>query len=242
MAPLNLESGDDARQLITEANKTLVRLQSERLRELSVSCMQAYGHMVPKSDRDRWLSPFALHPLITELLAGSRDSIDYADSESAEELDRAVESFARQLRLYRKRLQNDFDVFLCHSSEDKREVRSIAEQLKRRGLLPWLDEQELPPGATWQSLIQESIKSIKSCAVVVGRSGQGPWQQLEVDAILGLFVKRGLPVIPVILPSCEVVPELPLFMQSFGWVDYRTLDPDPLEQLIWGISGRRSPL
>jgi len=24
-------------------------------------------------------------------------------------------------------------------------------------------------------------------------------------------------------------------------VDYRTLDPDPLEQLVWGIVGKRDP-
>lgn len=121
-------------------------------------------------------------------------------------------------------------------------MRSIYEQLKRRGLLPWLDEQELPPGTAWQRQLQESIASIKSCAVIVGPSGEGPWQQHEVDTILQLFVKRALPIIPVILPSCRSVPDLPLFLTNFGWVDYRTLDPDPLEQLIWGISGRRSPV
>jgi TIR domain len=241
MTPRNLES-HDARQLIAEANKILARLQTERLHVLSKSCMPVYTRFVPKSEREVRLSPFALHPQIAQLLAGSLDSIDYTDSESAEDLDRVVESFARQLRLYRKRLQNDFDVFLCHNSEDKREVRSIDEQLKRRGLLPWLDEQELQPGTTWQSRILESIKSIKSCAVVVGPSGQGPWQRREVEAMLQLFVERSLPVIPVILPSCGSVPDLPLFLKSFGWVDYRTLDPDPLEQLIWGVSGRRSPL
>jgi hypothetical protein len=42
-------------------------------------------------------------------------------------------------------------------------------------------------------------------------------------------------VIPVILTSCKAAPELPLFLRSFGCVDYRTLDADPLEQLVWGL-------
>jgi hypothetical protein len=35
---------------------------------------------------------------------------------------------------------NDFDVFLCHHSEDKPAVKEIGERLKERGILPWLDE------------------------------------------------------------------------------------------------------
>lgn len=41
---------------------------------------------------------------------------------------------------------NDFDVFLCYSKEDRREVKKIGEQLKEKGVLPWLDEWELRPG------------------------------------------------------------------------------------------------
>jgi hypothetical protein len=173
-----------------------------------------------------------------QFLSGAFDEKEFVDSDKSEELDRVAESFAQQLRLHRKRLQNDFDVFLCHNSEDKRQVRSIAEQLKRWGFLPWLDEQEIRPGMTWLSKIQQYIESVKSCAVIVGPSGSGPWQKREVDAILQLFVERNLPVIPAILPTCSAVPELPMFLRSVAWVDYRTLDPDPLEQLIWGISGR----
>ncbi len=35
--------------------------------------------------------------------------------------------------------ERKFDVFLCHNSEDKAAVIEIAEQLRRRGLKPWLD-------------------------------------------------------------------------------------------------------
>lgn len=233
---------DHVRQLIAEANETLARLQSERLSTLSTRCLPAYDRQWRARSPQTRPDALTLDPTIASLLAGEFYAADFVDSERAEELDRVAESFARQLRLYRKRLQNAFDVFLCHNSEDKREVRSIEEQLKRRSLLPWLDEQEIQPGTTWQSRIQHDIESIRSCAVVVGSPGLGPWQKREVDAVLQLFVERGSPVIPVILPSCRSVPDLPLFLRAFGWVDYRTLDPDPLEQLIWGISGRRSAI
>ncbi len=37
---------------------------------------------------------------------------------------------------------NEFDVFLCHNSQDKPEVKKIAWQLQQQGLKPWLDEWE----------------------------------------------------------------------------------------------------
>jgi hypothetical protein len=229
-------------RLIAEANQKLARLQRERMFTMSADCLPAYDSQWRASSPQTRPDALTIDSTIASLLAGEFDAADFVDSERAEELELIAESFARQLRLYRKRLQKAFDVFLCHNSNDKREVRSIEGHLKRRSILPWIDEQEIRPGTTWQSQIQNDIESIRSCAVVVGPSGLGPWQKREVDAILQLFVERGSPVIPVILPSCRSVPELPLFLKAFGWVDYRTLDPDPLERLIWGISGGRSAI
>ena len=130
-------------------------------------------------------------------------------------------------------------MFLCHNSQDKAEVKKLGEQLKSNGILPWLDEWELRPGLPWQRLLEEQISKIKTAAVFVGPNGVGPWQRNELDAFLRAFVDRGCPVIPVLLPTVSNVPELPIFLQSMTWVDFRKQDPDPLERLIWGITGER---
>ena len=44
-----------------------------------------------------------------------------------------------------------FDVFLCHNSVDKPAVRENAEMLVKVGIKPWLDEEQIRPGASWQS-------------------------------------------------------------------------------------------
>ena len=137
---------------------------------------------------------------------------------------------------------NDFDVFLCHHSEDKPAVKEIGERLKERGILPWLDEWELRPGLPWQRALEKQIKQIKSAAVFVGKNGRGPWQDLEVEAFLRQFAKRECPVIPVILADSEQAPELPIFLGGMTWVDFRLPQPDPLERLMWGITGKRSPI
>ena len=68
-----------------------------------------------------------------------------------------------------------FDVFLCHNSEDKPEIRKIADDLENHGAYPWLDEREIRPGTSWQTALGEQIEHIKSAAVFVGASGLGPW-------------------------------------------------------------------
>ena len=75
---------------------------------------------------------------------------------------------------------SEFDNFLCHNSIDKPEVKRIGESLKKRGILPWLDEWELRPGLPWQRLLERQIARIKSAAVFIGSEGVGPWQREEL--------------------------------------------------------------
>lgn len=135
--------------------------------------------------------------------------------------------------------QSIFDVFICHNSAEKDEVRRLYRRLTSEGLRPWFDEDQLRPGVRWQRVLQDRIADIKTAAVFVGSSGFGPWQDMEIDAFLSEFVRRGTPVIPVILESCSLVPELPVFLRTLMWVDFRRTYPDPWSQLIWGVTGDR---
>ncbi|MGH8727331.1 MAG: TIR domain-containing protein [Burkholderiales bacterium] len=147
---------------------------------------------------------------------------------------------AAKNEIERKRAAGTFDVFLCHNWSDKAAVKKIAKSLKARGILPWLDEWELPPGQPWQPLLEQQIGEIKSAAVFVGKAGIGPWQEQELNGFLREFVARKSPVIPVLLFDAPEKPELPIFLRAMTWVDFRLTDPDPLERLVWGITGRRA--
>src|SRR5205807_3874224 len=110
----------------------------------------------------------------------------------------------------RKLSTGDFDVFMCHNSADKPAVRQICDQLKERGIVPWLDVEQLRPGYPWQTALEEQIEKIKAAAVFVGESGRGPWQDMELTAFIRQFVKRQCPVIPVILSEAKATPKLPI--------------------------------
>jgi hypothetical protein len=50
-------------------------------------------------------------------------------------------------------------------------------------------------------------------------------------------VIQGCPVIPVLLSNAPKQPELPVFLEGMTWVDFRRSSPEPMKQLIWGITG-----
>lgn len=135
--------------------------------------------------------------------------------------------------------EQQFDVFLCHNSEDKPAVIQIAQQLRTNGLKPWLDVWELQPGGIWQFELEQQIESINAAAVFVGQQGLGPWQSEEIYAFLQEFIRRKCPVIPVMLHDAPKQPRLPIFLKNRHWVDFRLQEPDPLVQLVWGITGKR---
>lgn len=159
--------------------------------------------------------------------------LDGSGIENIDELHQAtIESILRH-----KRDNNDFDVFLCHNSINKPQVKKIGEKLKARGLMPWLDEWELRPGVPWQRTLEQQIESIKAAAVFVGKDGCGPWQDMEIEAFIRQFVGRRCPVIPVLLRSCQNKPNLPVFLEGMNYVNLSKRKPDPMEQLVWGITG-----
>ncbi len=170
-------------------------------------------------------------------------ALEIERTEHLVEMDRAadngVKHEADMLMIQGKQAMSDFDVFLCHHNVDKAEVKKIGQQLKTQGILPWLDEWELQPGLPWQRLLERQIGQIKSAAVFVGKDGIGPWELMELEAFLREFVHRGCPVIPVILSDAPAEPLLPLFLRGMTWVDFRKHDPDPMKQLLWGITGKR---
>ncbi len=164
--------------------------------------------------------------------------------EKVREMERTAEANrrlaeARQI-IHGKRLAGDFDVFLSHRTPDKPEVRKIADALEARGILPWLDEREIRPGELWQEALTKQIAKVKTMAVFLGDVPYDRYQKLEAQKFLSEFVNRGAAVIPLILRGAKSEPEVPEFLPLFQAVDFRKADPDPLEQLIWGITGDRA--
>jgi hypothetical protein len=140
-------------------------------------------------------------------------------------------------------MTEQFDVFLAHNSVDKPLVREISERLRERGLNPWLDEEQIAPGELFQEAIQKAIPNIKSAAIIIGATGLGQWQVIELHTLTSQFVDKGIKVIPVLLPGVSVLPERLLFLRQFNWVSFNDIKDDhAFYRFEWGITGKKPPL
>jgi hypothetical protein len=138
------------------------------------------------------------------------------------------------------RYSTNFDVFLAYNSQDKPKVKAIAEELKRRGLRPWLDKEQIPPGRWFQDVIQRTIPMVKSAAILIGPGGAGKWRTMELRSFISRCVEEDLPIIPVLLPDVDRVPEELVFLKEFNWVRFSGSieDLEALDALEWGITGK----
>lgn len=132
----------------------------------------------------------------------------------------------------------EFDVFLAHNSVDKPLVEQIAQSLRKRGLNPWLDKYEIPPGRWFQEVIQKAILDVKSAAIILGQTGLGRWQVVELRSFISQCVDREIPIIPVLLPGVTKLPEELVFLKEFSWVKFeKAIDEvEALDNLQWGIT------
>jgi hypothetical protein len=137
-----------------------------------------------------------------------------------------------------------FHVFLSHSTADKPAVEELARRLAEEGIQVWLDKWHLIPGDPWQPAIEKALAESETCAVFVGPSGFGPWQNEEMRAAIEQRVRdsgRRFRVIPVLLPGAKRAERssLPTFLAATTWVEFHDSldDPAAFHRLVCGIRG-----
>lgn len=134
----------------------------------------------------------------------------------------------------------EFDIFLAHHDTDKSQVEFLAQSLRERGLTPWLDKEQIPPGRWWQDVIQKAIPKVKSAAIFVGSQAFKPLEIVELRSFVSQCLDRKIPVIPVLLPGIKEIPEDLAFMKGFVTVKFQNQieEPEALDQFVWGITGK----
>ncbi len=112
-------------------------------------------------------------------------------------------------------------VFLCHSKNDKQEVRNLYRRLIADKIDPWLDEERLLPGQEWQ---QEIPKAVRESDVVIvclscGSVNKEGYIQKEIRYALDVADEKpenAIFLIPLKLEECEV----PQRLSRWQWVNY----------------------
>lgn len=113
-------------------------------------------------------------------------------------------------------------VFLCHSSNDKPAVRELYQQLRAEPWIqPWLDEEELYPGADWNLEIEKAVEASDAILVCLtnGSITKEGYVQRELRVVLDFadYKPEGtLYIIPVRLEECEP----PRRLRKWQYADY----------------------
>jgi WD40 repeat protein len=169
-------------------------------------------------------------------IENARQSIRQMERNADDERDRRVSDIV----VRGKKETGEYDVFLCYNRRDQDAVKGIAGTLKERKVRPWLDVWDLRPGDVWQEKLGEIIRKVKAAAVFVGPNQTGPFENIEIRALLRQFVDGHVRVIPVVLPGAQGEPQWSIFLQDFHRVDFRASQPEPMAELLYGITGVRS--
>jgi hypothetical protein len=115
---------------------------------------------------------------------------------------------------------NVLSAFLSHRSDVKDLVREVALHLGRRGIRPWLDEQELPPGVDLRARLRAAVTGQNLCVVFLSDTAIGSsWVREELDVAIDLEQEgREESIVPVFLAGhAELVRRHPRMCRL--WMD-----------------------
>ena len=100
-------------------------------------------------------------------------------------------------------------IFLCHTSEDKPQVRNVYQRLKALGFDPWLDEEEILPGQDWDYEIEKALETSDFVMVFLSTRSVNKMGYVQREFRHALYHSEEMPegyihTIPIKLDECEV--------------------------------------
>jgi hypothetical protein len=129
--------------------------------------------------------------------------------------------------------------FCSYHSADADAVARLQTLLSAAGVPCWIDREQLHPGQRVVSRLNEAIETCDTAVVCIGPRGLGPWQTLEVEALVNAAVTAELRVVPVLLPGVAVPPSIPPLLAPFRYVDLSAgVTEGPVAALAASMLGR----
>ncbi len=126
-------------------------------------------------------------------------------------------------------------IFLCHASEDKTQVREVYQRLREiEGFKPWLDEEDLVGGQLWEQEIPQALQASDFIVIFFSQNSIRKIGYVQNEFKLALDAWRQTPegvirTIPVRLETCDV----PAEFRRFHWIDL--FDEGGVERLVRSI-------
>lgn len=135
--------------------------------------------------------------------------------------------------------RSEADVHFVYNRQDRRQVEAIADELKRRGISVWIDNEQGIPERYSQDIVDLDLSEAKAFAVFIGSRVSSRWQTTELQSFVSDCIERNIPIIPVLLPEVDNVPAELIFLNDLIWIRFEEgiNDEKALDKLEWGITG-----
>ena len=136
-------------------------------------------------------------------------------------------------------------LFLSHAGADTEAARRLKQRIESapeaqaRGLKVWFDKDDLRPGGTWQSQLQDAIGEATAFAVYVGSRGVVNWVEAEVNLGLSRAISGNprIPFIPILAREAAGSSALPGFARQFQGVREVETNPAEFQKLLAALLG-----
>jgi len=119
-------------------------------------------------------------------------------------------------------------VFLCHAHDDKLKTRELYRYLRKRGIQPWLDAEDLVGGQDWRVEIPKAIRTSDAIIICLSKNSINKEGFVQAEITFALEKALEIPqgrifIIPARFEDCEV----PNNLERFHWVDLFEKDGFP---------------
>lgn len=122
------------------------------------------------------------------------------------------------------------DVFISHSSVDKKLADALCHFIEQRKIKCWIAPRDIPPGATWAGAIVDAIRKSKVMALILSSHANS---SQEVAKEVGLASLERVFILPIRVESVDLEGDLLYHLSRTHWLD--ALAP-PIEQHLVAIA------
>ena len=132
-------------------------------------------------------------------------------------------------------------VFISYAREDEADARRLYEDLKKAGVVPWMDKMDIIPGQNWKLMINEAIRGSDYFIALLSSSSVSKKGYVQKELNYALSVLEAMPpneiyIVPVRLDKCEVLHEK---MRDIHWVDLFSDYGDGLKRILIALGKTR---
>lgn len=113
------------------------------------------------------------------------------------------------------------DIFISYAREDKNFAHKLYHDLRKNGVIPWLDSEDLLAGSNWKREISQAIRKSKYTLILLSAKSVSKrgYVQKEIKEALGILdeiPESEIFIVPARIEECE-----PLYgpLKDLNWVD-----------------------